>query len=66
MRPENILKPLTLKCRKGKCLHIKCTCGHCSQYHYARTEECLQLSIDLKTCPCKAFRTEKINHKEVR
>lgn len=35
MKPENMLKPLTDKCKDNKCGHKKCHCGHCSQYHIA-------------------------------
>ncbi len=65
MKPENMLKPLTPKCKEGKCKHKKCLCGHCSQYHFARTGECLNLHLDLTTCSCKKFRLKKMIEREV-
>ena len=53
MKPENILKPLTPKCKEGKCNHKKCKCGHCSQYHLGGKWECLEINQDLTTCNCK-------------
>lgn len=56
MKPENILKPLTPKCKEGKCKHKKCSCGHCSQYHFARTDECCKINLNLTTCLCRQFK----------
>lgn len=61
MKPENMLKPLTDKCKPGKCKHKKCECGHCSQYHFAKTDECLKLYPNLTTCLCKQFKMKKIS-----
>ena len=55
MKLENLLKPLTDKCKENKCSHQKCVCGHCSQYHIGRMGECAKINKDLTTCECKKF-----------
>lgn len=58
MKVENILKPLTDNCKVGKCVHKKCKCGHCSQYHISRVGLCCQINQDLTTCGCNLFETK--------
>lgn len=53
MKLENMLKPLTDKCKENKCSHKKCQCGHCSQYHIAGKRECGKINQNLTTCKCK-------------
>ena len=48
------LKPLSDKCKDGKCTHKKCDCGHCKNYHLGEWE-CLQISPLLRTCSCRQF-----------
>lgn len=43
-------------CKKGKCKHPKCECGHCSRnYHIGKVGECIKLNQDLSTYNCKKF-----------
>ena len=55
MKPENYLKPLTSGCKDNKCTHKKCSCGHCSQYHFAGDGACCKINLDLTTCLCERF-----------
>jgi len=51
----NILKPISEKCKHGKCKHKKCECGHCKNYHVGYGE-CAKINQDLTTCKCKQFK----------
>lgn len=53
---DKILPKFSDKCKKGKCKHPKCTCGHCSRnYHIGRAGECTKINANLTTCKCKKF-----------
>ena len=63
MRPENMLKPLTDKCKGNDCKHRKCSCGHCKNYHIGNFQ-CTKMFIktnkngeivDGYSCKCKKF-----------
>ena len=59
MKPENYLKPLISRCKDNKCPHKKCTCGHCSRYHFGWGWECCKINPDLTTCLCERFKEDE-------
>jgi len=57
---DRILPEFSESCKRGKCKHPKCQCGHYQRnYHIGRFGECSQLNLDLTTCPCKRFTPNK-------
>lgn len=56
---DRILPKFSEACKKGKCKHPKCECGHCQRnYHIGRNGECTKINEDLTTCRCKKFKTK--------
>lgn len=57
---DRILPKFSEVCKKGKCKHPICECGHCSRnYHIGKTGKCVQLNMDLTTCKCKSLTPSK-------
>lgn len=53
---DKILPRFREVCKRGKCKHQKCECGHCQRnYHDGKNGECMKLNLDLTTCNCKSF-----------
>ena len=54
---NRILPQFSEVCKKGKCKHLKCECGHCQRnYHIERNGKCTKLNFDLSVCKCKQFK----------
>ncbi len=53
---DRILPKFNNDCKKSKCKHPKCVCGHCQNYHISKNGECVKINLDLTTCKCKQFK----------
>ena len=53
---NRIIPEFSETCKRGKCKHLKCECGHCQSYHINRIGECAQLNLDLTICKCRQFK----------
>ena len=57
---DRILPKFSEVCKKNKCKHPICKCGHCSRnYHIGRGGECTKINLDLSMCSCKELLTKK-------
>ena len=56
---DRILPKFSEVCKRGKCKHPICRCGHCQRnYHTGKVGECTKMTNDLFVCGCNKFQSK--------